>query len=58
MSALTQIFNRLFMNKPVQHPVTLVQTSLEPIHEEDNNEGCEFLDDFSSLDEPSEEAIK
>jgi hypothetical protein len=58
MSALTQIFNRLFANKATPHSVTLVQTPLEPVHEEDNNEGCEFLDDFSSLNEPSEEETK
>jgi hypothetical protein len=49
MIAISQILLRIFKEKkPV---VTLVQTSLEVIHEENAFQGCEFLDEFIRLDE-------
>ncbi|SDE94876.1 hypothetical protein [Chitinophaga filiformis] len=44
MIALTQIFQKLFPQK--EHPVILVQTALETVHEENSAEGSEFLDDL------------
>jgi hypothetical protein len=49
MIALSQILHRLFKDK--EPTVTLVQTSLEEIHEENAVQGCEFLDDFIRLDD-------
>ena len=52
MTALTQIIHKLFPDKTT--PVTLVQTALEEIHENNSCEGCEFLDEPNMQDEPSE----
>jgi hypothetical protein len=49
MIALSQILHRLFKDK--EPTMTLVQTSLEEIHEENAVQGCEFLDDFIRLDD-------
>lgn len=53
MTALTQILHKLFPEK--ETPVTLVQTALEEIHEDNSCEGCEFLDEPAMRDELSAE---
>ena len=58
MTAISQIFFGLFGGKtpkPSDNLDQTVQTSLEPIHEQNANEGGEFLDDFSTLDEEQPE---
>ena len=56
MIAISQLFYGLFKRK--EPSVTLVQTALEPVREENATEGCEFLDDFERLDEAPEEETK
>lgn len=53
MIALTQILQRLFTNKLPS--ATQIQTALEPVHEENSDQGCEFLNDFVTLEETSED---
>jgi hypothetical protein len=56
MIALTQILHKLFPDKTT--PVSVVQTALGEIHEENASEGCEFLDEPSMHDELSEDEGK
>ncbi len=51
MIVFSKVFYGLFADKQAPPAVTLVQTALEPIHEEDVSQAGEFLDDFSSLEE-------
>lgn len=57
MIVISQLFYGLFKKKEAPS-VTLVQTSLEPVHEENAAEGCEFLDDFERLDEQPDNETK
>lgn len=52
MIPLAKIFNSFFAEK--LPAATQVQTALEPVHEGNANEGCEFLD-IVPFDEPAED---
>lgn len=56
MITLSQLFYGLFTRR--EPAVTSVQTTLEPVHDEDATQGCEFLDDFSRLEEEPDDDIK
>lgn len=53
MIVLPKILYSFFAVK--QPSATQLQTLLEPVHEKNVNEGCEFLNDFVQLDEPSDD---
>jgi len=53
MIVLTQILHKLFPERATS--VTLVQTALEEIHENNSAEGCEFLDEPSMQDDLAED---
>jgi hypothetical protein len=55
MKELTRLFRNIFAAREVKP--TTVQTALEPFHEKDSNEGSEFLNDFSNLDDQQEDQL-
>jgi len=57
MTALSQIFYSLFTGRQAKQPATEVQPLQQPLQEQEASLGCEFLDDFLTLeDEPEDEA--
>jgi hypothetical protein len=55
MKELSQLFHNIFATREVKP--TNVQTALEPFREKESNEGGEFLDDFSTMDDQPEDQL-